>query len=49
LRFAPDGKSLEWIIMGDPRESVLASEPDVSPFLQFRNMLLKPFVPEHLL
>jgi putative cardiolipin synthase len=49
LRFAPDGKSLEWVIVGDPRKSVLASEPDVSPFVQFRNMLLKPFVPEHLL
>jgi cardiolipin synthase C len=49
LRFGPDGESLEWLVMGDPRESVLASEPEVHPFVHFRNKLLEPFVPEQLL
>jgi cardiolipin synthase C len=49
LRFGHDGESLEWQVMGDPREPVLTSEPEVSPFVRFRNMLLGPFVPEQLL
>jgi putative cardiolipin synthase len=49
VRFGPDGESLEWLVTGDPRAPVLASEPDASPFVQFRNKLLEPFVPEKLL
>jgi cardiolipin synthase C len=49
VRFGPDGRSLEWQLMGQPGEEVLRSEPDVTPFVQFRNMLLGPFVPEQLL
>jgi cardiolipin synthase C len=49
LRFGPDGQSLEWQVMGDPHELVLASEPDASPSVSFRNMLLGLFVPEQLL
>ncbi|MFO1302133.1 MAG: phospholipase D family protein [Burkholderiales bacterium] len=48
VRFAADGERLEWIGMG-ASTSVLTSEPDVTPFAQFRNMLLAPFVPEQLL
>ena len=49
LRFAPDGQSLQWLLMGSQPEVVLSSEPEVTPFTQFRNMLLAPFVPEQLL
>jgi cardiolipin synthase C len=49
LRFGPDGESLEWVVMGDPHEAVLASEPEVDPFVNLRNLLLGPFVPEQLL
>jgi putative cardiolipin synthase len=49
VRFRPDGESLEWIVMGDQPETVLSSEPEVTPLMQFRNMLLAPFVPEQLL
>jgi putative cardiolipin synthase len=49
LRFGPDGESLEWLVTRDQREVVLLSEPEVTPFMQFRNMLLAPFVPEQLL
>jgi cardiolipin synthase C len=49
LRFGPDGASLQWLVMGDPHQSVLSSEPEASPFVEFRNMLLAPFVPEQLL
>jgi putative cardiolipin synthase len=49
LRFGPDGQSLEWQVMGDPDELVLSSEPEASPFVNFRNKLLEPFVPEQLL
>ncbi len=49
LRFGPDGQSLEWQVMGDPHELALTSEPDASPSVRFRNMLLGPFVPEQLL
>ena len=46
LRFGADGESLEWVVMGDPGEQVLASEPGVGAFAQLRNMLLAPLVPE---
>ena len=49
LRFAPDGQSLQWLLMGAQPEVVLSSEPEVSPFMEFRNMLFAPFVPEQLL
>jgi putative cardiolipin synthase len=49
VRFGPDGQSLEWRIMGNQRETVLTSEPEVTPMMQLRNMLLAPFVPEQLL
>jgi cardiolipin synthase C len=49
LRFAPDGQSLEWLVMNEDPQTVLSSEPEVTPFMQFRNMLLAPFVPEQLL
>jgi putative cardiolipin synthase len=49
VRFGPDGQSLEWQLMDGQREAVFTSEPDVTPIMQFRNMLLAPFVPEELL
>ena len=49
LRFAPDGESLQWLLMGTNPEEVFPSEPEVTPFIEFRNMLLAPFVPEQLL
>ena len=49
VRFGPDGQSLEWQVMGDQRDVVFTSEPEVTPLMQFRNMLLAPFVPEQLL
>jgi putative cardiolipin synthase len=49
LRFAPDGRSLEWLAIDDQGEVVLSEEPEVTPFMRLRNMLLAPFVPEQLL
>lgn len=49
LRLAADGERLEWVVMGDPGEPVLASEPEAHFFLQLRDMLLELFVPEQLL
>jgi putative cardiolipin synthase len=49
LRFGPDGDSLQWLVMGEQPEVVLSSEPEVTPFMQLRSMLLAPFVPEQLL
>jgi len=49
LQFGADGESLEWLVMGHERKSALSSEPEASPLIQLRNMLLEPFVPEHLL
>ena len=49
LRFARDGKSLEWLTMDDEGDVVLSEEPDVTPFMRFENMLLGPFVPEQQL
>jgi putative cardiolipin synthase len=46
LRFAPDGRSLEWLAMDDDGEVVLSEEPDVTPLMRLQNMLLAPFVPE---
>jgi cardiolipin synthase C len=49
LRFGPDGNSLQWLLLGARPEVLLSSEPEVTPFMEFRNMLLAPFVPEQLL
>lgn len=49
LGFGPDGDSLVWMGMGERREVVLSSEPEVNSIVRFRNMLLEPFVPEQLL
>ena len=49
LQFAPDGNSLQWLLKGAQPEVLLSSEPEVTPFVEFRNMLLAPFVPEQLL
>jgi hypothetical protein len=44
-----DGDGLEWVVMGDPHETVLSVEPEASAITRLRNMLLEPFVPEQLL
>ena len=49
LRFAPDGQSLEWLAIDDQAETVLSKEPEVTPLMRLRNILLAPFVPEQLL
>ena len=49
VEIGPDGHSLEWRLMGEHPEEVFTSEPDVTPIVEFRNMLLAPFVPEQLL
>jgi cardiolipin synthase C len=48
LRYAADGQ-LQWVGVNEGSEVVLTSEPDVSPLMNFRDMLLGPFVPERLL
>jgi hypothetical protein len=47
--FGPDGQRLEWKLLGKQPEEIFTSEPDVTPAIEFRNMLLAPFVPEQLL
>jgi putative cardiolipin synthase len=49
LQFAPDGQSLEWLATDDQGDVVLSEEPEVTPLMRLRNMLLAPFVPEQLL
>jgi putative cardiolipin synthase len=49
VRIGPDGENLEWLVMGDSRAPVLASEPEADPFVHLRNKLLALFVPEQLL
>lgn len=49
VRLRADGKTLEWVVMGDARDSVLADEPEAPLLLRFRNWLLGPFLPEQLL
>jgi putative cardiolipin synthase len=49
LRFAPDGRSLEWLATDDQGEVVLSAEPEVTPRMRLQSMLLAPFVPEQLL
>jgi putative cardiolipin synthase len=49
LRFAPDGRSLQWLTADDRGEVVLSQEPEVTPLMRLETMLLAPFVPEQLL
>jgi cardiolipin synthase C len=49
LRFAPDGERLQWLATDDQGEVVLSEEPEVTPMLRLKIMLLAPFVPEQLL
>jgi putative cardiolipin synthase len=49
VEFAPGGENLQWVLMGSKPEVVLPAEPEVTPFMEFRNMLFAPFVPEQLL
>ena len=49
VRLAPGGEQLEWVLMGAAHEVALSAEPEATPFEEFRNMLLAPFVPEQLL
>ncbi len=49
LRFAADGRSLEWLAIDDQREVVFSQEPEVKPFIRLETILLGPFVPEQLL
>jgi putative cardiolipin synthase len=48
VRLAANG-GLEWLSLEDDREVVVSEEPEVSPWLRFKTMLLAPFVPEQLL
>ena len=49
LRLADGNDRLEWLIMGDPQERALASEPGADSVPQLRNWLLELFVPKQLL
>ena len=49
LRFAADGRSLEWLATDAQGEVVSSGEPEVTPFMRLETMLLAPFVPEQLL
>jgi putative cardiolipin synthase len=49
VRFAATEQRLEWLIDDEHGEVVYETEPEATPWLRFRNMLLSPFVPEHLL
>ena len=49
VQFGPDGQTLQWLGMGERRDIVLSSEPEVGAFDRLRNILLAPFAPERLL
>lgn len=49
LQITPDGQSLEWLATENQGDVVLSGEPEVTPLMRLRNMLLAPFVPEQLL
>jgi putative cardiolipin synthase len=49
LRFAPDSERLQWLATDGQGEVVLSEEPEVTPLLRLKIMLLAPFVPEQLL
>ena len=46
---AAAGGGLEWLAIEDDREVILSEEPEVTPWMRFKTMLLAPFVPEQLL
>ena len=48
LRIGPDG-GLQWVATNEGSETVFTSEPDASPLLELRDLLLEPVVPEKLL
>jgi putative cardiolipin synthase len=47
LRFAADGRSLQWLALDDEGEVVFSSEPEVTPFTRLKSLLLTPFVPSN--
>ena len=49
VRFAADGTSLQWLAGNGREQIVLDSEPEVTPAMTLRTLLLAPFVPEQLL
>jgi|KBSMisStandDraft_5_1062788.scaffolds.fasta_scaffold02012_2 putative cardiolipin synthase len=49
VRLAAYGGGLEWLSLENDREVVVSEEPEVTPWLRFKTMLLAPFVPEQLL
>ena len=49
VRIAPDGTTLQWVAAKGSDDMVLTSEPEVTPIMRLRNMLLAPFVPDQLL
>jgi putative cardiolipin synthase len=49
VQFSSDPPGLEWLIPGDETNVRFSVEPESSGWLRFRNKLLSPFVPEHLL
>ena len=46
---APTDKAWNGDSWAEQPEKVFTSEPAVTPIMEFRNMLLAPFVPEQLL
>ncbi len=49
VRLRGTGSGLEWISIDGERERVLTEEPDSTPWLRFKSMLLAPFVPQEQL
>jgi len=43
------GENLQWLQLGTKPEVTFRSEPEVTPFMEFRTLLFAPFVPEQLL
>jgi putative cardiolipin synthase len=49
VRLVNDPPELEWVVPGDEQGVAYSVEPESSAWLRFKNKLLSPFVPEHLL
>ena len=49
VRIASDPAGLEWVVPGDEQGVSFTVEPESGAWLRFKNKLLSPFVPEHLL
>jgi putative cardiolipin synthase len=49
VRVAADGQTLQWLATDDAGEVVFSSEPEVTWYMRFKNLLFAPFVPEQLL